>query len=92
MCFEILIKIPIADTDVFISDSSIWTCPCFYSSEDSVLIMTVGSSEMSGAAMSSSAKRNRKVVVLNMAEFRKFDFNFMNVLGKNLINGINGTF
>ena len=56
MCFEILIKIPIADTDVFISDS-IWTCPRFYSSEDSVLIMTVGSSEMSGAAMSSSAKR-----------------------------------
>ena len=56
MCFEILIKIPIADNDVFISDS-IRTCPCFYSSEDSVLIITVGSSEMSGAAMSSSAKK-----------------------------------
>ena len=56
VCFEILIKIPIADTDVFISES-IRRCPCFYSSEDSVLIITVGSSEMSGAAMSSSAKR-----------------------------------
>jgi len=39
----------------FLISDSIRNCPCFYSSEDSVLIITVGSSEISGAAMSSSS-------------------------------------